>query len=126
MANQQVKNKCKKMDPPNIPKKPKVPKKDTATLEEKEADDNDDDDDEEEGDLEELMEGTKPGQKRVTASVYKKVAETGQYITTGEHRESWLLARNSRVEKQEAEVAPVETEEEAAQRQMESDLARRE
>ena len=111
------------MDPPKNPKKPKVPKKDTATLEEKEADNNDNDDDEEEGDLEELMEGTKLGQKRVTASVYKKVAETGQYVTTGEHRESQLLAHKARVEKQEAEAAPVETEEEAAQRQMESNLA---
>ena len=119
-------NKRKKTDPPKNPKKLKVPKKDTTTLEEKEADDNDDDDHEEDGDIKELMEGTRPVRKRVTASVYKKVVETGQYVTMGEHRESRLLAHRARVEKQEAEAAPVETEEEAAQRQMESNLARRE
>ena len=119
-------NKCKKTDPPKNPKELKAPKKDTTTLEEKKADNNDDDDDEEEGDLEEMMEGTKAGRKRVMASVYKKVAETGQYVTMGEHRESCLLAHRARVEKQEAEAAAVETEKDAAQRQMESDLAWRE
>ena len=41
----------------------------------------------------------------------------------GEHRESQLLVHRAKVEKQEAEAALVETEEEAAQRQMESNLA---
>ena len=107
-------NKRKATEPPKNPKKLKVPKKDPATLEEKEVDDNDDNEEDDDGDLKKLMEGAKPTRRRVTASVYSIVVETGQYVTTGEHRESRLLACKARVEQQEAETAPVETEEEAA------------
>ena len=60
------------------------------------------------------------------ASLYAKVATTGEYATTSEDR---MLARQARVEKELEEVrlnVPEETEEDAAQRQVESDLAKHE
>ena len=107
MASQVEQNTKKKTDNP-----PKKPKKDPAVLGDEEGEEDDD-----EEDLEELMEGGKRKQKRVMALMYTKVAATGEYITKGEDRKSRLLARQARVEN-----VPEETEEEVAQRQLESDL----
>lgn len=87
----------------------------------------DDDDDDDKEDLEELMEQDKLKRKQMTPSLYSKVASTEEYVTKGEDHKSRLLTRTAWVEKQlEAAMlnVPKETEEEAAQRQMESDLAR--
>ena len=51
----------------------------------------------------------------------------GEYVTTSKDRKNRMLARQARVEKELAEArlnVPEETEEEATQRQLESNLAR--
>ena len=104
------------------PEKPKKePEKEIKQQEEDDKDDDDDDDDEE--DLEELMKQEKPKRKCATPSVYSKVVKTGEYVTKGD-----VKAHKTRVEillEDTMANTPKETEEEAAQWEMESDLVRR-